>query len=147
MPPGLDLVAGQCSWILGRIARDQRGAPPWPTASRKINSPYGYRDGGFHYGIDIDGNMGDPIYAAASGIVKENGPASGFGWWIVIDHGSGLTTVYGHMYGSTSRVRVGQRVYKGQRIASVGNNGRSSGPHLHFEARKYGRAQNPMKYY
>lgn len=119
----------------------------WPANSRRINSPYGYRSGGYHYGIDIDGNLGDPIYAAASGVVKENGPASGYGWVIVIDHGSGLTTVYAHMYSNTVRVSAGQRVSKGQRIASIGNNGRSTGPHLHFEVRKNGTPQNPMNYY
>lgn len=119
----------------------------WPANSRKINSPYGPRGGRNHYGIDIAGNLGDPIYAAASGVVKENGPASGYGWVIVIDHGSGLTTVYAHMYSNTVRVSTGQRVSKGQRIASIGNNGRSTGPHLHFEVRKNGSPQNPMNYY
>ncbi|MGI6126328.1 MAG: murein hydrolase activator EnvC family protein [Planifilum sp.] len=123
------------------------GAFAWPANSRRINSPYGYRSSGFHYGIDIDGNLGDPIYAAASGVVKENGPASGYGWVIVIDHGSGLTTVYAHMYSNTVQVSTGQRVSKGQRIASIGNNGRSTGPHLHFEVRKNGTPQNPMNYY
>ena len=80
-------------------------------------------------------------------MVKESRPASGYGWVIVIDHGSGLTTVYGHMYSSTVLVSTGQRVSKGQRIASIGNNGRSTGPHLHFEVRKNGIPQNPMNYY
>lgn len=123
------------------------GPLAWPANSRRINSPYGPRGGRYHYGIDIDGNLGDPIYAAASGIVKESRPASGYGWVIVIDHGSGLTTVYGHMYSSTVLVSTGQRVSKGQRIASIGNNGRSTGPHLHFEVRKNGSPQNPMNYY
>lgn len=119
----------------------------WPANSRKINSPYGYRNGGYHYGIDIDGELGDPIYAAVSGFVKESRPANGYGWVIVIDHGSGLTTVYAHMYSSTVLVSPGQRVRKGQRIASIGNNGRSTGPHLHFEVRQNGTPQNPMNYY
>lgn len=62
------------------------------------------------------------------------------------DHGSGLTTLYAHMYPHTVRVQKGDYVERGQRIASVGSNGYSTGPHNHFEVRKQGRLQNPLKY-
>ncbi|EGK10627.1 M23/M37 family peptidase [Desmospora sp. 8437] len=128
------------------------GALSWPGKSQRITSPYGYRvhpvTGVYklHTGIDTAGNAGDPIYAAADGIVLESQPASGYGWIIILDHGSGLTTLYAHMYPHTVRVQKGDYVERGQRIASVGSNGYSTGPHNHFEVRKQGRLQNPLKY-
>lgn len=128
------------------------GPLSWPGKSQRITSPYGYRvhpvTGVYklHTGIDTAGNAGDPIYAAADGIVLESQPASGYGWIIILDHGSGLTTLYAHMYPHTVRVQKGDYVERGQRIASVGSNGYSTGPHNHFEVRKQGRLQNPLKY-
>ena len=99
-----------------------------------------------HEGVDIGAPEGTPIVAAADGVVIKSGPASGYGWVIVIDHGGGLTTVYGHMYHSTVVVSQGEAVSKGQKIASIGNNGRSTGPHLHFEVRMNGNSLDPLKY-
>ncbi|MBN2907947.1 peptidoglycan DD-metalloendopeptidase family protein [Polycladomyces sp. WAk] len=116
-----------------------------------MTSPYGWRvhpvtgEAKFHEGVDFGCPMGSPIYAAASGKVIENRPSNGYGWIVVIDHG-GLSTLYAHMYGNTVTVNVGERVARGQKIAEVGNNGRSTGPHLHFEVRKNGRLQDPAKY-
>jgi murein DD-endopeptidase MepM/ murein hydrolase activator NlpD len=100
-----------------------------------------------HAGIDIPRSIGTPIYAADSGIVSltKSNPG-GYGYYVIINHGNGLSTVYAHMYRSTVLVSVGQRVKKGQKIAEVGNNGRSSGPHLHFEVRKNGSPVNPKQY-
>lgn len=96
-----------------------------------FTSGYGGRWGEMHYGIDIAGPIGDPIYAAADGVVIEAGPASGFGLWVRIEHADGTVTVYGHM--NTFSVQKGQKVTAGEKIAEVGNRGFSTGPHLHFE--------------
>lgn len=137
----------------------------WPTASGYvITSKYGYRWGSLHTGIDISGagNLGSPIYAAADGVVEMvfNGcPSVGKGIYdtcgyggrtlgnqIVINHGNGYTTVYGHMH-QTVNVRVGQTVSKGTRIGSMGHSGKSTGPHLHYEVRYNGVALNPLSIY
>ncbi|PRX40920.1 transglycosylase-like protein with SLT domain [Planifilum fimeticola] len=115
-------------------------------ANGEITSPFGWRWGRMHEGVDIGAPEGTPIVAAADGVVIKSGPASGYGWVIVIDHGGGLTTVYGHMYHSTVVVSQGEAVSKGQKIASIGNNGRSTGPHLHFEVRMNGNSLDPLKY-
>lgn len=102
-----------------------------------LSSPFGPRDGGFHYGQDFGADDGTPIYAAQAGTVVYIGNAQGFGQWIVLDHsdteGSG-TTVYGHMWNAfATGLKQGDHVEAGQQIAYVGANGQSDGPHLHFE--------------
>lgn len=96
-----------------------------------FTSAYGGRWGEVHLGIDIAGPIGTPILAAADGVVKDAGPASGFGQWVRLVHDDGTITVYGHV--DTYSVRAGQRVQAGQQIARMGNRGRSTGSHLHFE--------------
>lgn len=96
-----------------------------------LTSSYGPRWGSHHNGIDIGASMGTPIYSAAAGQVISAGPASGFGLWVRVQHDDGTITVYGHV--DTYVVQVGQRVAAGQQIATVGNRGQSTGPHLHFE--------------
>ena len=101
-----------------------------------FTSGFGQRTGGFHQGIDLAGPVGTPIYAAADGVVVTAGTADGFGHWIVIDHqlnGQLTSTVYGHMYADGLLVSQGDRVRAGQHIANIGNDGGSTGPHLHFE--------------
>ncbi|MCE5292024.1 MAG: peptidoglycan DD-metalloendopeptidase family protein [Nocardiaceae bacterium] len=91
---------------------------------------------GFHQGIDLAGQVGTPIFAAADGVVVAAGPAQGFGHWIVIDHqlnGQLTSSVYGHMYADGVLVSQGDRVRAGQHIANIGNDGGSTGAHLHFE--------------
>lgn len=128
------------------------GPLSWPGNNRQITSPYGNRvhpvTGVYklHTGIDIRANMGDPILAAADGVVKESKPATGYGWIIMIDHGSGLTTLYAHMYPNQVKVNKGDWVERGERIASVGSYGYSTGPHNHFEVRKNGQLQNPINF-
>ncbi|WP_044641273.1 murein hydrolase activator EnvC family protein [Risungbinella massiliensis] len=121
----------------------------WPTSGGSISSPYGYRNGRMHEGIDIAGSgiLGKPIYASDSGVISliKSDP-NGYGMYIIISHGNGFSSLYAHMYSSTIRVKTGQKVSKGQVIASVGNNGRSSGPHLHFEIMKNGTNVNPAHY-
>src|SRR4051794_5165324 len=84
------------------------------------------RDAGGHPGTDIAPPCNAPIYASAAGTVVDAGPAAGFGNWIVLDHGGGVSTVYGHMYNDGLLVRIGDRVKAGQQIARVGSNGTSS---------------------
>lgn len=107
-----------------------------------LTSPFGQRWGSMHRGIDLAGPDGTPIYALADGVVAEAGPAGGFGQWIIIDHligGEKVSTVYGHMWPKGVLVSTGDEVKAGQHIADVGNNGESTGPHLHFETWQGGR--------
>ena len=112
-----------------------------------ITSPYGWRPGEFHTGIDIGAPYGAAIRAADSGtVVQVSTSWSGYGKQVVIDHGGGHTlTRYAHM--SAFGVQVGQTVSKGQVIGYVGSTGRSTGPHLHFEVIVDGKTTNPLNYY
>ncbi|WP_430334728.1 M23 family metallopeptidase [Rhodococcus sp. ACT016] len=109
--------------------------PPRPLfvqpVSGFLTSSYGPRWGTHHNGIDIGANLGTPIFSAADGVVINAGPASGFGQWVRVQHDDGAITVYGHV--DTYIVSVGERVLAGEQIATVGNRGQSTGPHLHFE--------------
>ena len=124
------------------------GAFGWPVPyTRNITSYYGPRWGSYHYGIDIaaSGVNGQAIVASSSGTVTWAGwDNSGYGYYVVIDHGNGYSTLYGHC--SAVYVSKGQSVSKGQTIAAVGSTGWSTGPHLHFEIRNGGTKLNPMNY-
>ncbi|MFD2172251.1 murein hydrolase activator EnvC family protein [Tumebacillus lipolyticus] len=123
------------------------GALGWPVPSSfLITSGYGFRGSEFHKGIDIGAAIGTPFVAAADGVVIQAGAASGFGHWIVVDHGNGVTSIYGHMYANGVFVHAGQAVKQGQVIGSVGNDGVSTGPHLHFGVQQGGSYVNPMSY-
>ncbi len=118
----------------------------WPT-NGFISSGYGLRWNGaeFHQGIDIAAEMGTPIVATADGVVTIAGwNAGGYGNMVDIDHGSGVSTRYGHA--SAVVVTPGQRVRRGQIIAYVGSTGHSTGPHLHYEVRLSGQPVNPTSY-
>jgi len=113
-----------------REARLQRPLFILPTRGL-FTSGFGYRWGALHDGIDLAGPIGTPIYAASDGIIKEAGPTnSGYGAWVLIRHYDGTVTRYGHV--SSWTVQVGQRVFAGDQIATIGNRGNSTGPHLHF---------------
>lgn len=114
-----------------------------PTVGR-FTSPFGPRWGRFHYGIDIANSVGTDIKAADGGIVTRAGSAGSYGNLIIIDHQNGTSTRYAHL--SRIDVKVGQAVEQGQSIAKMGNTGRSTGSHLHFEVRVGGVAQNPLHY-
>lgn len=109
-----------------------------------ISSRFGSRWHEMHTGVDLAGNIGDPIVAADNGVVAAAGYSGGYGNLIIINHSNGFTTYYGHC--SKISVKVGQKVAKGEVIGKVGSTGRSTGPHLHFEVRKNGIPQNPLKY-
>jgi murein DD-endopeptidase MepM/ murein hydrolase activator NlpD len=120
----------------------------WPSASKRVFWNFGQNRGDhIHEGIDIPGSIGTPIYAMASGtVVKVKSNPGGYGWYFVIDHGNGLSTLYAHSYRDQILVSVGQRVSAGQQVSSIGNAGRSSGPHLHFEVHVNGSPVNPARY-
>jgi murein DD-endopeptidase MepM/ murein hydrolase activator NlpD len=107
----------------------------WPTQGI-LTSGYGWRWGRMHRGIDIAAPIGTPIVAAASGEVITVGWQSGYGNVIKLEHLDGSVTVYGHNH--TNLVSHGQKVEQGEQIAEMGNTGRSTGPHLHFEIRLAG---------
>ena len=115
----------------------------WPTAGR-VTSEYGYRWGRMHQGIDIGAGTGTPIRAAKAGEVIFAGTQGGYGRTVVISHGGGFSTLYAHQ--SSIAASDGQSVERGQVIGYVGNTGNSTGPHLHFETRVNGSAQNPRRY-
>lgn len=109
-----------------------------------LSSRYGSRWGRKHNGIDIAGSHGSSIKAADGGVVTYSGWMDGYGKYIVINHENGYQTAYGHCSALTKK--VGDRVYKGEEIAKMGNTGRSTGTHLHFEVKKNGVYQNPLSY-
>jgi murein DD-endopeptidase MepM/ murein hydrolase activator NlpD len=119
---------------------------------KRIASGFGYRSDPFtkvrkmHEGMDFTANTGTPIYATGDGVVKraDNG-ASGYGNHVVIGHGYGYETLYGHL--SKYNCRAGQSVKRGDVIGFVGSTGRSEGPHLHYEVHKDGNVVNPLNFY
>lgn len=118
-------------------------AMPLFTAFR-FTSPFGMRWGRLHAGVDLAGSYGSPIYATADGVVVDAGWENGYGRLVTIRHDFGLETRYGHL--SQIRVSVGQRVSRGDRIGDMGNSGRSTGTHLHYEVRVGGTPVNPMTF-
>jgi murein DD-endopeptidase MepM/ murein hydrolase activator NlpD len=122
----------------------------WPVDG-KLESGFGGRrnpfGGGsyeFHSGQDIDAPMGAPVIAGASGKVSFAGWQNGYGQLVVIDHGGGLTTRYGHL--SKIDVTEGQPVDRAEYLGRVGSTGRSTGPHLHYEVRINDEPVNPLQY-
>jgi murein DD-endopeptidase MepM/ murein hydrolase activator NlpD len=112
-----------------------------PVHNAYISSRFGWRSGRPHHGIDLAANSGENIYASSQGTVTHSGWYGGYGNMILIDHGDGVRTLYGHC--SSLLVSPGQTVKKGQVIGKVGNTGHSTGPHLHYEVLTNGVPQNP----
>lgn len=131
-------------------SRGGTGAMIWPTDATAITSPFGSRthpifgSTRFHSGIDIGADYGDSVHAADGGVVISAGWLGGYGKAVIIDHGNGISSLYGH--NSELLVSEGQSVRKGQVISRVGSTGDSTGPHLHFEVRQNGSPVNPMGY-
>ena len=125
------------------------GGMIWPI-SGPITSEFGWRThpifgtARFHSGLDIGGDYGMPIYASASGTVIYAGWISGYGNAVIIDHGGGVTTLYGH--NDSLNVSEGENVAQGQVIAMCGSTGNSTGPHCHFEVRENGEPVSPYGY-
>ena len=133
------------------LERGLQGIPQvLPASLEFISSGFGYRSdpftgsGAFHAGLDFRGPVGAPIYAAAKGTVTFAGIRQGYGNCIEISHGNGVVTRYAHM--SAFRAHVGEQVDAGAVIGAIGNSGRSTGPHLHFEVRINDRPVNPRPF-
>jgi murein DD-endopeptidase MepM/ murein hydrolase activator NlpD len=117
----------------------------WPLADPRLSSPFGARQGRVHEGIDLAAPTGTPILAARDGSVLYAGDAvRGYGNMVVLQHDQDLLTVYAH--NSLVLVRIGDRVRAGQEIARVGQSGRATAPHLHFEVRKGQVPQDPLSF-
>lgn len=121
-----------------------------PPAAGRTTSSFGMRYhpilhyNRMHNGIDFGGGYGAPVYATGDGLVISTSRLGGYGNAIIIEHGGGLSSVYGHL--SRIMVESGATVRRGQRIGSIGSSGLSTGPHLHFEIRKNGQPVNPSRY-
>ncbi|OYW14857.1 MAG: hypothetical protein B7Z50_02995 [Sphingomonadales bacterium 12-62-5] len=121
-----------------------------PVNHMSQSSDFGYRSdpfhggGAFHAGIDMTGKTGDAIHAAADGVVVRAGWWAGYGKVVVVDHGNGLETRYGHM--TRFHVKEGDVIRQGQVVGGMGSTGRSTGTHLHFEVRLDGRALDPQPF-
>jgi len=129
---------------LYRLAVDRAPLDFPVKAGYRFTSGYGPRNGRMHEGIDLASPHGTGIHTTADGVVTFAGWLSGYGKLVKIRHSLGYETRYGHM--SRIRVKVGQRVSRGDRIGDMGNTGRSTGTHLHYEVRVGGKAVNPMTY-
>ena len=121
----------------------------WPVVG-EISSPFGsrmhpiFKVQSFHTGLDIGAPQGRPVFAASDVIFLYSGTLGGYGKTIVVDHGAGYTSIYGHL--SNYYVKRATKVKKGQLIGLVGSTGLSTGPHLHFEVRVNGKEVNPLNY-
>ena len=143
----LDILAGL---LFDAEAQTESIPAGRPVLSGWLSSAYGSRTDPFtgkrawHQGIDFAGAAGDHIIAVASGVVSWSGERTGYGTLVEIAHGDGLITRYAH--NRENRVEVGDLVRQGDVIALMGNSGRSTGPHVHFEIFKHGRAVDPSSY-
>jgi murein DD-endopeptidase MepM/ murein hydrolase activator NlpD len=144
-------LAAEDARIRGQLAATQGAGDTTPSSAGLIwpvngpvTSPFGYRWGALHAGIDIGVPYGTPIHAAASGTVVLAGWTGGYGNYTCIDHGGGLATCYAHQ--SSYAVSAGAQVSQGQVIGYVGNTGHSFGAHLHFEVRINGNPVDPLGY-
>ncbi|MBH0777669.1 M23 family metallopeptidase [Nocardia bovistercoris] len=142
-------IAGPLAQVEDILKGVQQQVAPAPAAVRPvagaISSGFGSRWGEFHYGLDFADYLGAPIHSVSNGTVIEAGPASGFGLWVRVLQEDGTTAVYGHV--NDMLVNVGQKVRAGDVIATVGNRGQSTGPHLHLEIWDQGGSKiDPMPY-
>lgn len=116
-----------------------------------ISDSFGYRrdpfthERKFHWGLDFAAPAGTPVLVTADGVVRKVRFSHSYGRLIYVDHGNGYTTVYAHLHNYD--VESGQEVKRGEKIGEIGSSGRSTGPHLHYEVRRYGIKKNPAKYY
>jgi murein DD-endopeptidase MepM/ murein hydrolase activator NlpD len=121
----------------------------WPVQGR-ITGSFGERidpfngEGAFHRGVDISSDIGTHVIAPADGVVEFSDQMNGYGRTVVIDHGNGISTLYGHLSGFA--VSPGQLIHRGDTLGYVGQTGRSTGPHLHYEVRILNTPVNPHKY-
>lgn len=131
LPPEISGPLAQAEETLKSLQQQIAPAPAVRPVAGEISSGFGSRWGAMHYGIDFADAIGAPIHSVMGGTVIEAGPASGFGLWVRVAQDDGTTAVYGHV--NDMFVQAGQRVNAGDVIATVGNRGNSTGPHLHLE--------------
>ncbi|WP_280315639.1 M23 family metallopeptidase [Nocardia abscessus] len=148
LPPEIVGPLAHAEEVLKGVQQQVAPAPPAsavrPVAGA-VSSGFGSRWGAMHYGIDFADALGAPIHSVSNGTVIEAGPASGFGLWVRVLQDDGTTAVYGHV--NEMFVHAGQRVNAGDVIATVGNRGQSTGPHLHLEIwDQAGTKIDPMPY-
>jgi murein DD-endopeptidase MepM/ murein hydrolase activator NlpD len=138
---------------IGKRHEQWAQTPSIRPAEGRLASRFGLRtdpmgggyDAHFHKGIDLANSIGTPVCAAADGIVRFTGVQGGFGTVVRVEHeAAGIETVYAHL--ESYCVKEGQKVYRGERIGLMGNSGRSTGPHLHYEVRKSGKSFNPQSF-
>jgi len=135
--------------LVEKSLRDAHTPAIWPSRGL-VTSTYGDRTNPitghhqFHTGIDIASRRGTAVYATADGVVVFSGPSGGLGRLVMISHGNGLKTRYGHL--AETYVAPGQKVTRGTKIGAVGSTGMATGPHLHYEVVKNGVSVNPRKY-
>ncbi|MGB9919818.1 MAG: peptidoglycan DD-metalloendopeptidase family protein [Moorellales bacterium] len=141
--PVAKIVARGTKRIVVASRGEAAGVLSWPVYG-EITSGYGYRGREFHAALDIGSPLGAPVRAAAAGTVIFAGYDGGYGRTVLIDHGGGLLTRYAHL--SSIAVEVGENVERGERIGGVGQSGRATGPHLHFEVLVDGVPRNPLNY-
>lgn len=148
--PSVTLVGQGIQLTPGRGWDDLSYTPSmWPVLGH-LSGTFGERldpfsgEGAFHAGVDISANYGDPVRAAANGVVVVSEVRAGYGKLVVVDHGFGMTSWYGHL--SAIRTRVGARVNRGEAIGDVGISGRATGPHVHYEVRINNAPINPWRY-
>jgi len=150
------IEVGQVIWIPPQPGMERNGVPrlavpgrlvpnsrfQWPTDG-VLSSGFGPRGGRFHGGIDISGERGTPIMAVDDAVVMYSGRGpDGYGNTVMLDHGNGLVTLYAH--NDRNVVRPGERVRRGQTVALMGDSGRASGTHVHFEVHQHGRLVDPL---
>ncbi|MFC9993543.1 M23 family metallopeptidase [Nocardia sp. NPDC127526] len=131
LPPEIANPLAQAEQTLKALQQQIAPAPAVRPVAGVISSGFGARWGAMHYGVDFADQLGAPIHSVMGGTVVEAGPASGFGLWVRVLQDDGTTAVYGHV--NDMFVQSGQRVNAGDVIATVGNRGQSTGPHLHLE--------------
>ena len=131
-------IAVATAFAIERATREARMYRPLVLAPTRgvATSAFGSRWGTLHGGIDVANAIGTPIYAAADGVVIAAGPTAGYGMWVKVRHADGTVTLYGHI--DTTTVSVGDEVLAGDQVATMGNRGNSTGPHLHFEVLRNG---------
>ena len=144
------LPAGRLSLLSSAGLGNLTSTPSlWPVIGH-LTDGFGQRmdpfsgEGAFHTGVDISSQYGDSVRATADGVVIEADERAGYGRLVVIDHGYGVTTWYGHL--STLNVLAGEQLRRGDAVGNVGVSGRSTGPHVHYEVRINGAPVNPMRY-
>ena len=149
VPAGIKRASARSRGASRWTRSDRRGRSlangfSWPVRG-KLASRYGMRDNAHHDGIDISGKRGTRILAAEAGrVIHSDNSLAGYGNMIILKHTGVYSTVYAH--NRRNLVKVGQFVEKGQAIAELGDTGRTTAPHLHFEIRRDGRPANPLDY-